>query len=474
VTGRALAVLLFAAASVGATATLAPASTCAAFPCSAATSAPSASGGLIPVGPGSAESRFASDHYDIDADTGSSWNPSNWPEKVTAFLTNVCFGLTVFLIKTSLAFVTWAFTFGLAGVLAAPAAEAARRLTESAYARFVIAAVVAAGLYAAWHGMVRRRVTTTMGELALSVVLLGGSGVVLASPAVAIDGGFGLARSLTGVVVDGVSPCSSSCGAGASSVSAVAVAPLTDNVWELFVRKPWFYIEFGKEFPQSSPEYDVALDVLHSEDSRQRLGAVKMVLSQLDPSAADYAVHASVSRLVLAMAILGVTILVALLFFLLAGTVVAAQFAAVALVVLAPLAFLAGVVPGMGQRLFQRWGGALLSTFALVVAYGLVLAVVLVVSGAILGTSAKIGLLAAQGLEAVLVFVLLRYRRALGSAVLGGTIAGRGFRRAERVTDAATTETLRAKRRVATSADAVRRFVARPFHREEKGATGGG
>src|SRR5437870_5560822 len=126
----AFAVLLLLAGSVVATASLASAGTCTSSSCPAPSPAASTSGGLIPVGPGSAESRFANDHYDIDADTGSSWNPSNWPEKVTAFLTNVCFGLTVFLVRTSLAFVTWAFTFGLAGVLAGPAAEAARRLTE--------------------------------------------------------------------------------------------------------------------------------------------------------------------------------------------------------------------------------------------------------------------------------------------------------------------------------------------------------
>jgi hypothetical protein len=444
------------------------AGTCAASSCPGASSG----GGLIPVGPGSSESRFADEHYDIDADTGSSWNPSNWPEKVTAFLTNVCFGLTVFLIKMSLAFVTWSFTFGLAGLLAGPAAEAARRLTETAYARFVIAAVVVAGLYAAWHGLVRRRVTTTMGELALSVVLLGASGVVLASPAYAVDEGFGLARSLTGVVIDGVSPCSTNCSAGPGSVSDEAVAPLTDNVWELFVRKPWFYLEFGKEFPQNSSQYRIALSVLHSDDSGDRMSAIKGFLGQIDQDAADYAVHASVSRLVLAMVILAVTILVAALFFLLAGTVVAAQLAAVALVVLAPIAFVAGVVPGTGQRLFRRWGRALVSTFAIVVAYGLVLAVVLVVSGAILDTSEKIGLLAAQGLEAVLVFVLLRYRRELSSAVLGGTPAGRGLRRAERVTDAAAGETARARRQVSTRAPAVGRFVARPFHRERKDSRG--
>jgi len=413
------------------------------------------------VGPGGPQSQFADEHYDVDADTGSSWNPGNWPEKVTAFLTNLCFGLAVFLTKTALAFVTWAFTFGLAGVLAGPAAEAARRLTESAYARFVIAAVVLAGLYVAWHGLVRRRVVTTMGELALAVVLLGASGVVLANPAWAIDGGFSLARSATGVVIEGVSPCGAGC-SSPSSVSDAEVAPLTTGVWELFVRKPWFYLEFGKEFPAGSPPSRIALAVLHSDDSGQRLGLIKGPMAQLDQDAADYAVHASVSRLVLAMVVLAVTILLCALFFLLAGTVVAAQLAAVALVVISPLALLAGVVPGAGQRLFRRWAGALLSTFALVVAYGLVLAVVLVVSGAILDTSSSIGLLAAQGLEAILVFVLLRHRKALTSAVFAGTSAGRGLRRSERVTGAAEAEATRTRRR----ASSVGRFVFRPFRHE--------
>ena len=459
---RCLLVVFVVAATLGAAATIAHAATCGSVPCPAPSPAAPGAGGLIPVGPGSAESRFANERYDIDANTGSSWNPGNWPEKVTAFLTNLCFGLAVFLTKTALAFVTWAFTFGLAGVLAAPAAEAARRLTDTAYARFVIAAVVLAGLYVAWHGLVRRRVVTTMGELALSVVLLGASGVVLANPAAAIDGGFSLARSATGVVIEGVSPCGASC-SGPSNVTSSEVAPLTTGVWELFVRKPWFYLEFGTEFTPGSPQYRVARAVLHSDDSGQRLGLIKGPMAQLDQGAADYAVHASVSRLVLAMVVLAVTILVCALFFLLAGTVVAAQLAAVALVVVSPLALLAGVVPGGGQRLFRRWGRALLSTFALVVAYGLVLAVVLVVSGAILDTSSSIGLLAAQGLEAILVFVLLRYRKALSSAVLAGTSAGRGLRRSDRVTDAAQAEATQARRR----ATSVGRFVSRPFRREE-------
>ena len=470
---RAVALLIGASLTTGSAA--ARATTCPTSPCPAPSPAHSDSTGLIPVGPGSPDSPFGGEHYDIDADTGSSWNPGNWPEKVTAFLTNLCFGLTVFLVKTALAFVTWAFTFGLAAVLAAPAAEAARRLTDSAYARFVIAAIVLAGLYVAWHGLVRRRVATTMGEVALAVLLLGASGVVLASPVSAIDGGFGLARSLTGVVIEGVSPCAGHC-PGAGSVNADQVAPLTDNVWELFVRKPWFYLEFGKEFPAGSPQYRLALAILHSDDSAQRMSMINGPIAHLDQDAADFAVHASVSRLVLAMVMLAVTILVVALFFLLAGTVVAAQLAAVALVVLAPLAFLAGVVPGAGQRLFRRWGGALLSTFALVVAYGLVLAVVLVVSGAILDTAGKIGLLAAQGLEAILVFILLRYRRALTSAVLSGTSAGRGLRRSERVTDAAEAEARGARRKVTASAGGLRRFVSRPSRREEpkKESAGGG
>lgn len=453
---------------VVASATSAEASSCPGG-CGAALASPGQ--GLIPVGPGSPGDRFAGEHYDIDADTGSSLNPGNWPEKVTAFLTSLCFGLVVFVMRLALAFVTFAFTFGLAEALADPAAEGARRLAEGAYARLVVAAVILAGLSAAWAGLVKRRVATTLSEIALALVLLGVSGVVLARPAWAIEGGFALARSLTAAVIEGVSPCpQGGCG---EAVDASQVEPLTSGLWELFVRKPWFHLEFGKEFPEASPAYDVALQVLRTADPGERLSTIRERLAPLDPEAAAYAEHASISRLVLAMVLLGVGVLVGALLFVLAGTVVAAQLMAVALVVVSPLALLSGVVPGTGQRLFRRWAAALFSSLALVVAYGLLLAVVLVLSGAILDTAGRIGLLPAQGLEAILVLVLLRHRRALTSAALAGTAAGRGLRRASRVSEAARAEAERARRAVRGAAGATLRRARELRARPPEGRGGG-
>ena len=105
--------------------------------------------------------------------------------------------------------------------------------------------------------------------------------------------------------------------------------------------------------------------------------------------------------------------------------VIVAQVLVLLLLAFAPVALVAGVVPGRGHDFFKGWLARLASYLLRKAIYSLVLAVLLTVDGALADASSSLGWLLAFGLQAVFFWTVLLNRRQLVGQ-LSHTVTGHG------------------------------------------------
>lgn len=349
--------------------------------------------------------------YTIDYDEGGFTAISR---KAVGSLTEMTFSTDRWVVGVGVWLVGWAFSFGFANRLAAPMAGVAGRYQDAFFVPLLGFALLISAAYGGIQ-IFRGRIGRGVGEFALSLLLVSAFATwLLASPEGFLNGAFGVTSQLAGSVASvALPPTPAGCApvAGGYALPAVnaAVAPLTDQIENAFIRQPYQLLEWGTIVPQACRQQ--ADEVLAAGSGGDR----DQVVSAMDtpPCTALYTFNRepSTDRLGVAVLVLAASAILMVSLGLVAGTVILAQLVAVILVGVMPFAALAAALPGSGRTVMWLWGTALVRALVTIVAMSAFLTFLLVAGDALLASGQGQSLLvqmAVLNLVAVLGFSLRR------------------------------------------------------------------
>lgn len=387
-------------------------------------------------GPPTLLERYGAGGYTLDTDL----TLHEATERAVNAIAGALFSLTVWIASAVIALLQWAFAADLTAPLRGPVTALVGVLHRSVYTPLVGAAVVLAGGYGLWHGLVRRRGTLAAQGLTWSVVAVTAGLVFLARPGDVVDGANRATVELSRTVLAGVAavdPQAREAGGGADAELRMA----SDRLWRLFVHQPWLLAEFGDpalgqqlgeellaaktltpgESRRARTDPGAAADL--SADKAERYAALRDRLREGHPDAyAWFSGRRATERVGVAGFALLALLAVGGLLILLAGAVVVVQLAFLLLVVAAPVFLLVGIHPGAGRILALRWGELLVAVVIKRVLYAALLAVLLVLGGALLDATAGLGWGVAALLQILLIATVVVYRRPFARVL--STVAG--------------------------------------------------
>jgi hypothetical protein len=161
-----------------------------------------------------------------------------------------------------------------------------------------------------------------------------------------------------------------------------AVAPLTSQIQDSFVQKPYELLEWGTPVPATCVAHRDAVLAAGPGGDRNALvagmnqaGCVALYRFNRDPST---------ERLGVAVLVLVAAGILVLSLSLVAGSVVLAQVVAVGLIALTPFAGLAAALPGAGRLVTWYWATALVRALTTIVVMSVFLTFLLLASNALL------------------------------------------------------------------------------------------
>jgi hypothetical protein len=385
-----------------------------------------------PAGPGAAATGGAATYplssYTIDYDEGGFTAISR---KAVGTLTEMVFATVRWLVGVGDWLVGWAFSFGVANRLAAPMAGVAGRYQSAFFVPLLGFALLLSAAYGAVQ-IFRGRIGRGVGEFVLSLLLVTVFATwLLSNPQGFLSAAFRLTAQLSGTVASvalppGPAGCSAPAGSYALPRLGAAVAPLTGQIENAFVRQPYELLEWGTAVPPACrPEADAVLAAGPGGD-RDQIVAVM----DAPPCAALYAFNRqpSTDRLGVAVLVLAASAFLMVSLGLVAGSVVLAQVVAVLLIGVMPFAALAAALPGAGRVLMWHWATAFARALGTVVAMSAFLTFLLLAGDALLQTGQGQSLLvqmATLNLVALLGFSLRRQLLSSGRRAVDR--AGRRF-----------------------------------------------
>lgn len=363
-----------------------------ALPAQAQTPAPPPGGSLMEqVVPGNpcpglaaGRGRYPLSAYTIDYDEGGFTAVSR---KAVGTLTEMTFAAARWGVSVGMWLIGWAFSFGFADRLAAPMAAVAGRYRAAFFVPLVGSALLISAAYGGLQ-IFRGRLGRGLGEFVLSLAFVALFGTwLLASPQGFLDGSFRLTAQLAGSVsnvalTDPGSGCRAPQGSFAVPRLDAAVAPLTAQIEESFVQKPYELLEWGMPVPDAcAGPRDAVLaagpggdrDTLVANMNRPACSALYRF--NRDPST---------DRLGMAFLVLMAAGILVLSLGLVAGSVVLAQVVAVGLIALMPFAGLAAALPGAGRMVTWYWATALARALTTIVVMSVFLTFLLLASDALL------------------------------------------------------------------------------------------
>jgi hypothetical protein len=332
------------------------------------------------AGPG----HFPLSAYTIDYDEGGFTAVSR---KAVGTLTEMTFATARWGVSVGMWLIGWAFSFGFADRLAAPMAAVAGRYRAAFFVPLVGSALL---LSAAYGGVqiFRGRLGRGLGEFVLSLAFVAIFGTwLLSSPQRFLDGSFKLTAQLAGSVsnvalTDPGAGCVAPQGSFAVPRLDAAVAPLTAQIQESFVQRPYELLEWGTPVPDACVAHrDAVLAAGPSGDRNalvagmNRPGCTALYRFNRDPST---------ERLGVAVLVVIAAGILVLSLSLVAGSVVLAQLVAVGLIALMPFAGLAAALPGAGRMVTWYWATALARALTTIVVMSVFLTFLLLASDALL------------------------------------------------------------------------------------------
>jgi hypothetical protein len=179
--------------------------------------------------------------------------------------------------------------------------------------------------------------------------------------------------------------CSAPPGSFAVPRLDAAVAPLTAQIQESFVQRPYELLEWGAPVPAGCLAYRDAVlaagpggDRNHLVAAMNRPGCAGLYRFNRDPST---------ERLGVAVLVLVASGTLVASLSLVAGSVVMAQVIAVGLIALTPLAALAGALPGAGRTAMWYWATALVKALTTIVVMSVFLTFLLLAGDALLAST---------------------------------------------------------------------------------------
>ncbi|MGH7869382.1 MAG: type IV secretion system protein, partial [Candidatus Dormibacteraceae bacterium] len=303
-------------------------------------------------------------------------------------------------------------------------------LGNNLYKPFFVTAVTIAGLYVAWNGLLKRRMTVTLESAGWVLLATSVAAFFLAAPTWAIGSLDSLSLYASKLVLGTVAQVDPQLSSPAyqatynqdsNTQQYSGLRAAINRYWDIYVYKPWEVAEFGSiDFAeQKAPngltygEWDLQSQ---SQGDQARQQFETAVLSQMDSNqqpqlkAWFQGQQGSARASLLALALLAAGLATVLLV-MIAGSVIIAQLGLVLMTMVAPLFFLVGIHPGAGRQIFVRWGELMLSFMTRRVLYSAFLAVILVFGGVIVGGMSAQSWLLAASLQILFIFVALWSRK---------------------------------------------------------------
>jgi hypothetical protein len=447
--------------------------------------------------------RWPVSHYqlDVNIDQGT-FGVNNIGPVIFSELAASLWEFTSWLTKLTIDLFTWAFSLDLingdrgpstagpaspgetSGALD-PVASAVESLYTDVLGRsWMVAAIIAAGLWGTWKALVQRRYTESAGALAISVIFAVLALWIINSPQATVGVASELSNDMSLAFLGGVTQ-------GDPSNPSEARDDVADTLFDRHVYEPWVVLNFGGlrhcvnteseldgGYPRPVSPYDPDANVCrdhvergsdghggyasrflaHPPRSEARTTEFEKLRDGQTPNDAEagggltpgsddgggaYEVDKSDSpavdiqqaggayqRLALAgvVALLNLGVVVLLGFLSLA--IILAQVLALVLLAFAPVALIIGIFPGRGHDFFKTWGAKLLTAIAVKAIYSLVLAIVLAVGLALSATAdaGELGFLFAFGLQALFFWAIFIYRKQLVARLTQATTGRDGDR----------------------------------------------
>lgn len=363
---------------------------------------------------------YPTSRYEIWYDDGGRFSVG---AKTTGWVTEFLFASVRQLVGLSTWLIRWAYSFGFADALAAPAGRMAETYERGIIGRLELRhlALFCAVVYAGFQ-LLRQRLTRGLGELGVSLIVLIVGGALLANPADSFRHGVGFAAGLSAAVLHLAAGDDAAVGAVPApehadgyTVDATAVEPLTSQLRDAFVAVPHDILNWGDvlEGRCADQRDEILATGPHGTDDTPR-----EVMADGGSQCEEYAAfneRPTMERLMGAGLTLLAALLVLVAMMLVAVTVVVAQLVGVLLVAVMPFAVALGVMPGGGRQLLWRWAAAALRCVLAVVAMAGLLAFMLVTTEALLG-NAEQSLTERFGLLVVLAAALIVLRKRVMSA----------------------------------------------------------
>jgi hypothetical protein len=427
------------------------------------------------LGGGSLVDRYPLSAYSLDYHVDVSvTDVDGVPATVAHWAAAQLWSLTSFLIKTVIDLFTWAFSLDLLGAnggggALAPVADAISSIYENVLGEtWMVAAIVAAGIWGIWKALVQRRYTETVGALAVSVAFVLIALFFVFQPERTIGEASRWTNTVSLAFLSGANR-------GTIDKPEEAKTQVADHLFGTLVYEPWVVLEFGglshcvdtnrrddDGFPTPvgphDPRRTVCRDHLRAGRDghggyaprflRQPAGSERRnneyqalrdgelpfpSTRQFDGYQVDKADSPAVDvqqqggafqRLTLAVVVLvGSLGAIALLGFL-SLAVILAQVVALVLLGFAPVALVVGIFPGFGHHFFRSWLAKLATAVFIKALYSLVLAIVVAVSAALAGATDSLGFLFAFGLQTIFFWAIFLYRKQISARLIAATTGG--------------------------------------------------
>jgi len=374
------------------------------------------------------------DHYDIGYDEGSATSVTR---KVHGFLLDSTFATTRWLVSGASLLVEWAFKFTFADALARPAGQVAATYQSSVIGRLGLVALAwfAALCWCGFHAL-RGRLSRGGGELAVSFVIAVVAATFFTAPSSMLLGPGGALDQTRQLALEVADVTTTTPGA---QPGGVASGRLTASLRTAFVEQPHQMLNWGVVLddgapadasPARGPSRPACLAAYRTLVASGPHGASdKPREAMTDAGCEDLAKFnhdPSPDRLAAALLVLVAAVFICLLMMLVAITLAAAQLGLAALVVLAPFAFSAGIVPGGGRAVLIRWATSAAKALAAVVMTAVFLALLLVtVTALVAATNGQPLLIRMAVLDLVVLSSFVARSRLLKAGKRAATSAGR-------------------------------------------------
>lgn len=304
----------------------------------------------------------------------------------------------------------WTFAVDVVGTAGGPLTQVVQTLADQVYRPLLETALVLGGLWLVWHLLIRRRTMYSFQGVAWALVAMVAAGVYFAAPVGVMSAANNLSAAASREMLSAIGTGDPKMASRSSDPSFSQGDPsdaelriFVDRYWRTFVFKPWSVAALG----------DVSTGQRYGEELLAKWSGqpsnFDADFKNAPQSAQDwYGGSRGGDRFAIVAVALVVAVMASILFLLIAGAVVVAQFGLLILLMVAPLFLLVGVHPGMGRRLLVRWAELVAAALLIRVLCAALLALVLVLSG-LIAEIPNWGVAAA--LEVALVVTAFIYRK---------------------------------------------------------------